>query len=379
MIIRMRKNAQVDVALFDTVPREIRSIPRKLPTVPSSEHWQVDHSETSLHRVRRVSAVITCLSTALLFLGCNVYDSSLLESNPLAAGATDSGGSAGTGDAPSAGGSGSEGGLVGIGAAGAGASDESGGHGGKSGGGAGASSVGGASGGAGGATAGGSGGATAVAGSGGSTTTVGGTAAGGALNTSYSIIDDMEMPDQYIPSTDGRVGFWSLANDGTKGTQTPAIMTMSPIPGGRGTSMYALHTTAMGFTATGAQVDVDLNRKGVTRATYDASAYVALHFWAKVAVGSATSVHVAMPDLHTDPSGLTCAKAPQQCYDHWAADRTLTTDWAEYTIAFTDLNQYGWGANDVDALDSAHVYGIDFSWGIASMDLWIDDLAFVKK
>jgi hypothetical protein len=189
----------------------------------------------------------------------------------------------------------------------------------------------------------------------------------------------MEVPDQYIPSLDGRQGFWSLSNDHTAGAQTPSpTMIMSAIPGGRGASMSALHTTSTGFTGTGALVGVDLNRK-TTRSTYDASAYKALHFWAKVAAGSLTSVHLSMPDLHTDPGGALCSKAPQQCYDHWATDLAFTTAWAEYTVAFTDLSQYGWGANDATALDAAHVYGIQFSWGTPTMDLWIDDIAFVKK
>jgi len=189
----------------------------------------------------------------------------------------------------------------------------------------------------------------------------------------------MENPDPYILAMDGRVGYWSLANDGTKGTQTPIPMTMSQIlPSPRGSSTYALHTTAMGYTLNGAQVDVDLNRKAAVRATYDASPYVAIHFWAKAAATN-PALHVAMPDIHTDPSGATCAVKPQQCYAHFAADRTLTTDWAEYTVAFSDLNQLGWGMNGNITFDAAQMYAINFSWDTRAMDLWVDDLAFVKK
>ncbi len=307
-------------------------------------------------------------------LGCSVYDSSLLEQASLAAGASDSGGT--SGDVTVAGSS-SAGGTQAL--AGSSSVEE----GGSSAGGASSGVAGSASGGtSGGGTAGsnssgGAAGGLAAGGTGGSGE-VGGNAAGGDVNASISMIDDMEMPDQYIPSMDGRQGFWSLANDGTAGTQTPSIMTMSAIPGGRGTSMYALHTTSSGFTKTGAQVNVDLNRK-TTRSTYDASSYKAVQFWAKVAVGSLAAVHLALPDMHTDPGGALCTKAGQQCYDHWAADRTLTNAWAEYTVAYADLNQYGWGANDVTALDAAHVYGIQFSWGTPAMDLWIDDISFVEK
>jgi hypothetical protein len=337
----------------------------------------VTHPETHDLRPSRVSVVIASLCSALCLVSlvaCNVYDPSLLDSS-LGAGASDnSGGASGSGTINTAGGSPAIGGSFAysgassVSQAGAGGSDTSGGGTGAVAGGTSAGGTGGSSAGNGGA------GGLATAGTGGGSE-IGG---GGAVDPTLSMIDDMEMPDQYIPSLDGRQGFWSLSNDGTAGTQTPSIMIMSQIPGGRGTSVYALHTTSTGFTKTGALVGVDLNRK-TTRLPYDASAYTAVHFWAKVAAGSLTAVHFSMPDLHTDPSGALCNKSPQQCYDHWARDLTFTAAWAEYTVAFADLNQYGWGANDVTALDAAHVYGIQFSWGTPSMDLWIDDIAFVKK
>ena len=383
MVIRMRQNAQATQAAFDTVPREIRSISEESSGDPSSEHWQVVHPETSEHRARRRRVVIVSLSCALLSVGCSVYDSSLLQQDSLAAGGSDAGGTSGensvAGSSSNVAGTGTSAGTTSVDEGGSNAGGAGNGFGGSTSGGtttSGTSGTGtggnnGSSGTAGGVAVGGTGGT-------GGSVEVGGSAAGGDLNASISMIDDMEMPDQYIPAMDGRQGFWSLANDGTAGTQTPAIMTMSAIPGGRGASMYALHTTSSGFTKTGAQVGVDLNRK-TTRSTYDASPYKAVHFWAKVAAGSLTAVHIALPDLHTDPGGALCTKSPQQCYDHWAADRTLTTAWAEYTVAYTDLNQYGWGANDVTELDAQHVYGIQFSWGTPAMDLWIDDIAFVKK
>jgi hypothetical protein len=354
----------------------------------------VTHGKISEHRARRNAWLIaSLLGASSCGLGaCNVYDSSLLEHDSLNVAGSDQGGASNLGGNANANGgtfagtSSSDGGRSGDGAT-SGGSDEQGGNGASGANSAGSSSAGtnagaGASASAG-SSSGGASGSTGAAGSGtvagsGGSGTVGGSAAGGALNASLSVIDDMENPDQYIPDTDGRQGFWSLSNDGSGGTQTPSIMTMSAIPGGRGTSMYALHTTSMGFTKTGALVGVDLNRK-TARSTYDASAYQAVHFYAKVAPGSLALVHFAMPDMHTDPAGDLCTKAPQQCYDHWATDRTFSNDWAEYTIAFSDLDQFGWGDNDATALDVAHVYGIQFSWGTQSMDLWIDDIAFVKK
>src|SRR5450432_2121315 len=96
MVIRMRQNAQAIQAAFDTVTREIRSISEESPDDPSSEHWQVVHPETSEHKARRLSVVIASLSCALVSVGCSVYDSSLLQQDSLAAGASDTGGAGAT-------------------------------------------------------------------------------------------------------------------------------------------------------------------------------------------------------------------------------------------------------------------------------------------
>jgi len=378
MIIRMIRNAQVSERRFDTVLRAIRSICRDFRADPSSEHWQVAHPETRV----RARNVILSLSAALTFVGCSVYDSSLLEHDSLGAGGTDASGSVGGSNAASEGGGITRGGdaaIVGGGSSGKGGATGSGAAASNSGASAGESGMAEAGGsqasGTGGGGIGGSGGSSAGGGD-----ATAGSSVGGASNPTLSVIDDMENPDQYIPNTDGRQGFWSLSNDGTAGgVQTPPTMVMSMISGGRGASTYALHTTAAGFTKAGAQVDVDINRKGATRNTYDASAYSALQFYAKVASGSPTLVHVAVPDVHTDLGGKLCTATGQSCYDHFAKDLTLTTDWALYTVKFSDLTQQGWGNNGVDALDAAAVYGVYFSWTTAAMDLWIDDLAFVKK
>ena len=343
------------------------------------------HIETSTRR-SVTKSVVWGLFCALLFVGCNVYDSSLLDSSALASGGTDSGGppvvggadsNAGTGNNP-AGGSGTSAG--GIGLAGAdNAGDSSGGTSGSSAGNAGSVSTAGStevSGGSGGTGGGAAGGATA-----------------GATSTNLSLIDDMETPDANIPSIDGRQGFWSVANDGTVGgKQTPSpVVTMSMIPGGRGTSLSAFHTTASGYTKTGALFGVDLNRKGSSRQTYDASPYVAVHFWIRVEPASPTAVHLAILDKHTDPGGMLCcpsmtdcsnggAIANGLCYDHFGVDlQPITTQWTERTVTFAELSQVGWGENKVSALDAAHVFAIQFNWGSASMDLWIDDISFVKK
>jgi hypothetical protein len=384
MVIRMSQNTQVVKAAFATVRREIKRFLVLSAAERSSEHWQVTQPETSERRARRLThSVAWAASCALLFVGCNVYDSSLLDSSALGRGGADGGG------APALGGGATD--------VNGGADSNSGGVAGGSSGGiglAGADNAGDSSSGTSGAGTAGMAGGVAVAGGGGSGGGQAGAPAGGAGSVTLSLIDDMETLDANIPSVDGRQGFWSVANDGTAGgKQTPSpVVTMSMIPGGRGTSLSAFHTTASGYTSSGALVGVDLNRKGSTRSTYDASAYNAVHFWIRVDGTSPTAVHFAILDKHTDPGGGLCCMTKTDCtgggtlatgglcYDHFGVDlQPLTTTWSERTVTFAQLGQVGWGENNVTALDAAHVFNIQFNWLSSAMDLWIDDISFVKK
>jgi hypothetical protein len=377
----MSQNTQVVQAAFATIRWEIT----RIFALSAPEHRQVAQPETSDRRARRrAKSVAWALGGALLFVGCNVYDSSLLDSSALASGGADGGGvpvvagsgadaNAGAGSNP---GGGADTSAGGIGLAGAdNAGDSSGGTAGSGAGTAGSLST------AGSMSGGGSGG-------------LAGGSPGGATGT-LSLIDDMETADANIPAIDGRQGFWSVANDGTVGgKQTPSpTVVMSLIPGGRGTSLSAFHTTAMGFTKTGALIGVDLNRKGTVRQTYDASAYNAVHFWIRVETGSPTAVHFSILDKHTDPGGALCcisitpmncagggSAANGLCYDHFGTDLPpATTQWVEQTVTFAALSQVGWGENSVTALDAAHVFGIQLNWLSPAMDLWIDDISFVRK
>ena len=337
------------------------------------------HLETSARFVRRVATTALLSSCVLLVIGCSVYDASLLE-GPLVGGAASGGDVGNAGASARAGASATAGdgaiaGDAGEGNIGTGGTPTS------AGGGAGEPPD----------TNAGSGGTPAVGGSSG-TGQAGSTPAGGTGPTTLSMIDDMENTDLYIPNTDGRQGYWTLANDGTAGgKQGPSPLLMSAIVGGRDGSMNAFHTTATGFSKSGAQTLVELNRKGATRNPYDASAYKALHFWAKVDGTSPGDVHVALIDKHTDPGGKLCCEtmtscatnggniANGLCYDHFTRDLTLTKTWVEYSIPFTDMSQLGWGDNKVASVDATAVYSIQISWTSAAMDLWIDDIAFVKK
>ncbi len=378
----MSQNTHVAKRRFVILRREIKGISRSNATPSSSFEWQLSRYRKLEVQARGVTAVMVW-SACFAIGGCSVYDSSLLEPASLADAA---GGDTGRLILPSSGGA-----EPAVASASGGVSS-----GGDSSSQAGTDSAGSSPASAGGSdTSGGAGGALAVTGgsaSGGSGAgELGGGAAGAAVNLTLSLIDDMENTDPYIPNVDGRQGFWSLANDGTLGgKQTPSTMVMSSIVGGRGASLAALHTTAAGY-KTGAQVGVDLNRKGSSRLPYDASSYNAVRFWSRVEAGSPNVVRLSVLDKHTDPGGGLCCLSASNCtgggsivhglcYDHFAAELPpIGTQWTERTVLLSDLKQAGWGDNKLENLDSSHVFALQFDWLSTTMDLWIDDISFVKK
>ncbi len=220
--------------------------------------------------------------------------------------------------------------------------------------------------------------ASASSGSGGDDSTP----SGGASGTSNELlVDDMEDGTTPFVLPSGSRGRWYLANDGTGGQQTPGIdQLMSVIPGGREQSVLAVHTTASGFSGWGASVGFEFENQLGQRAAFDASNFSAITFYAKVESGSASKVWVALPDSNTDPSGGVCGQDPDAgsdaCLDHFGQYVDLEQTFAKYTIVFAQLSQKGWGHAE-SGLDSAHLLGLEVSWGTSSIDLWIDDVTLL--
>jgi hypothetical protein len=212
------------------------------------------------------------------------------------------------------------------------------------------------------------------------------------------LIDDMEGMTGVIADLGGRTGNWFTYNDmSATGHQTPiAGGTFMPsendparaIPEnlGGGKSHYASQTSGNGFAVWGAGMGFNFTNP---RATYDVTAYTGFVFWARIgskvgaADGGVANVRFNVPDMNTDPSAAVCTA----CSDYLGYPLTLTTDWQEFTILFTQLAQLGFGAPYEAALDAAHVYGCQFlittdaSIGNsgAAFDVWVDDIYFIKK
>lgn len=307
----------------------------------------------------RYSYVLWAVAAAV---SCSIYEPSLLDEAARIGG--ESGGSAGgtdgKGAAPSAGKGGTdEGGTAGM--LGGGTAGSSVGEGGEAGEGASGSSGSGGSEPQGGSSAGGKGG-------------TGGT----GVVTNPNLIDGFEDEDLELERTDGRGGVWYLFDDGSTGKAGPSPLVCTPLSdapeelGG-----FAMHITATGFTVWGSGLGVDF-RAG--KKLYDASSAEGIRFWARVGDGKNTRHRFQLVDVSTDKLGKKCnaaADAPEleKCDDHFGKDMVFTTEWAQYTLPFAELEQLGFGLPAT--LDPSSLYGLQITAKPKlEVDLWLDNFEF---
>ncbi|HET7538747.1 MAG TPA: hypothetical protein VFK05_02710 [Polyangiaceae bacterium] len=185
-------------------------------------------------------------------------------------------------------------------------------------------------------------------------------------------IDDFEDGDGRLLVIDKRAGTWIVFNDGS-GQQKPlagSAFRAERIPGGRGASLFGLHTSGSKFSKWGAVLGVEL----APRRCYDASAYAGVVFWAR---GRATlRVGVKMTQVVAEEFGGSCV---QDCYDSHGAVRALSKDWQHYEVRWEELRQSGFGMQL--AFDPHSLLSIEFVVGANQppFDYWIDDLSFLTR
>lgn len=187
-----------------------------------------------------------------------------------------------------------------------------------------------------------------------------------------SLIDDFEDDDARIAPLEHRAGFWSASNDGS-GKQRPAPggpLAMTRIPGGRGASHFALHTSGSKFTKWGALLAADFS----PRRCYDASAYAGLVFFAR-GRGS-FNVVAKMTQIAPEEFGGSCTR---DCYDSHRATLPLTSDWQERRVTWAELKQKGYGR--VVPFDPRSLLSLEFTVEPEQtpFDLWIDDVRFLQR
>jgi hypothetical protein len=189
---------------------------------------------------------------------------------------------------------------------------------------------------------------------------------------SAPLIDDFEDADTRIAALEHRAGFWSTSNDGT-GSEVPApggAFPMSRIPGGRGTSQFALHVRGGKFSKWGVLLSADLS----ARRCYDASAYGGLAFWARGR--GRVDVIAKMTQTAPEEYGGSCT---HDCYDGHRKTIDLSGQWHEERITWAELEQRGFGPPL--AFDPHSLLALEFNSlpENTPFEYWIDDLRFLPR
>jgi endoglucanase len=220
--------------------------------------------------------------------------------------------------------------------------------------------------------------------SGGAASTGGPTTAAAALKPCGpdGLIDDAEDNNNKVAVVGGRGGYWYTYGDKIGSTITPAkggTFTMSP--GGANDSKFAAEIKGK---VGDADQPPDYLNDGMgfgfvdPKATYDASKYKGITFWAKkTGAGTTGKVRVKVPDINTDPAGKVCTDA---CFNDFGADIEVTEAWKQYSFAWSDLTQQmGWGSPSPPAITPSKLFGIQWQVNTpgANFDVSVDDVAFL--
>lgn len=186
------------------------------------------------------------------------------------------------------------------------------------------------------------------------------------------LIDDFEDANTRIAALEHRAGFWSESNDST-GVQQPTLgipFVMSRIPGGRGDSRFALHTSGSKFSKWGAVVSTEFS----TRRCYDASAYAGLGFWSR-GRGSMNIV-AKMTQISPEEYGGTCT---HDCFDGHKATIALSSKWQEHRVPWSELKQKGFGQPVPFDPHSLLSLELSVSPDQTPFDFWVDDIRFLER
>jgi len=187
-------------------------------------------------------------------------------------------------------------------------------------------------------------------------------------------IDSLEDGDVALKLGQKKIGSWWVTSDGT-GLQTPSSADGLVVPGGRGPSKYMVNSTGFGFYNWGAAFGLFLDN-----CSYDASRFHAVRF--DVKAGGTGTFFLEVPTIELEPieQGGHCDPNTSTCFDLYRSMISVPTDgWYQCTVAFTDLQQAGWGLSA--PFNVGAVMGAQFNietWQ-APYDLSIDNLEFVAS
>ena len=185
-------------------------------------------------------------------------------------------------------------------------------------------------------------------------------------------VDDFEDGNSQVNLEGGREGYWWTAKDEKGSSIGP--MPFVPAEGGGSGSELSMHVegdTVPGDTASGfwgAEFGFNFLGKG----PYDASKYVGIAFKARIGGGTARSVRFNVGDINTHLNGGIC----KTCWNHFGKVVSLTPEWKEYRILFSDLRQEDyWGNPRPPAITPSQLFNGEFKIGPGQhFDFWVDDL-----
>jgi hypothetical protein len=191
----------------------------------------------------------------------------------------------------------------------------------------------------------------------------------GVRHADDGAIDDFEDGNSQVNLEGGRDGYWWPEKDDVGSTVEPAPFS----PGDKGADGSEMSLNAHGTTlsvngAWGAGFGFNFVGKG----SYDASKYVGIAFKARVKEGTNRQVRVNIGDINTHKDGNICST----CWNHFGKTLSLTPDWKEYRILFTDTRQEEfWGNPRPPAITPSRLYTVEFKIGIGqTFDISVDDL-----
>lgn len=217
------------------------------------------------------------------------------------------------------------------------------------------------------------------------TSTGGAPASGCGATDPMLLISDFETGKADVSAVAGRDGSWFLFNDGT-GMQLPMKIVNTPLAaeaGGACNSAFAFHTTGQNFTVWGFGLGTDLAPKlAMARSVYDLSKYQGLALRAKA--DKPASLRMSISDLGTSPEGGKCTDStdktnPARCGDYFGKEFSLTTEWQDLQMPWTEMAQRGWGLPIAEGFNAANAYTFRLqvkgsAAAPANFDLWIDDV-----
>lgn len=186
------------------------------------------------------------------------------------------------------------------------------------------------------------------------------------------LIEDFEDDNSQVVTNGGRDGYWWVHHDPNGSTIEPDGF--FPEEGGAAGDDYGMHIqgqTASSQGAYGSSLGLGFSKDGA----YDASKYIGLRFKAKVAEDSTKSVRLKIADINTHKDGGVCT----DCWNHFGKDITLSTEWEQYTVLFSELRQVpGWGQPRPSSVTVDELWGLDWTIGPGrKFDIWFDDVEFI--